>query len=53
MLAGREEDRLLFDHQRTLAGLLGFEETDTELGVEHFMQVYYRSALRSASSTKS
>ena len=44
MLTGREEDRLLFDHQRELARLWGF--TDGErLAVEQFMQVYYRWAL--------
>lgn len=41
-LAGRAEDRLLFDHQRALARLLGYEDTDTKLGVESFMQRYYR-----------
>lgn len=45
MLARREEDRLLFDHQRTLAKMFGYEDTNTRLGVERFMQVYYRSAL--------
>ncbi|WP_313516062.1 [protein-PII] uridylyltransferase [Pseudomonas sp.] len=42
MLAGRAEDRLLFDHQRRIAGLLGFEENDAKLAVERFMQKYYR-----------
>ena len=43
-LTGREEDRLLFDHQRELARMWGF--TDGErLAVEQFMQVYYRWAL--------
>ncbi len=45
MLAGREEDRLLFDHQRTLAKIFDYEDTDTQLGVERFMQLYYRSVL--------
>jgi [protein-PII] uridylyltransferase len=43
MITGREEDRLLFDHQRELAGLWGFEDGDT-LAVEQFMQLYYRWA---------
>jgi [protein-PII] uridylyltransferase len=43
MLTGREEDRLLFDHQRSLAALWGFEDGD-KLAVEQFMQLYYRSA---------
>ncbi|MBU30464.1 MAG: [protein-PII] uridylyltransferase, partial [Pseudomonadales bacterium] len=41
-LAGRAEDRLLFDHQRALAKLLGYEGTDSKLAVERFMQKYYR-----------
>jgi len=45
MVAGREEDRLLFDHQRTLSKIFGYEDTSTRLGVERFMQVYYRWAL--------
>ncbi len=43
MITGREEDRLLFDHQRELAGLWGFEDGDT-LAVEQFMHLYYRWA---------
>ena len=42
MVAGRAEDRLLFDHQRRLAGLLGYEASDSKLAVERFMQKYYR-----------
>jgi [protein-PII] uridylyltransferase len=42
MLAGRAEDRLLFDHQRKIASLLGFEDGDGKLAVERFMQKYYR-----------
>nr|WP_246386481.1 [protein-PII] uridylyltransferase [Litorivivens lipolytica] len=45
MLSEREEDRLLFDHQRTLAGRFGYEDDDARLAVEHFMQRYYRMAL--------
>ncbi len=44
MITGREEDRLLFDHQRTLAELWGFRDGD-RLAVEQFMQTYYRWAL--------
>ncbi|MHA7817088.1 MAG: [protein-PII] uridylyltransferase [Pseudohaliea sp.] len=44
LLAGREEDRLLFDHQRALARQWGFTD-DEKLAVEKFMQVYYRWAL--------
>ncbi len=42
MLAGRAEDRLLFDHQRNLAALLGYEDSDAKLAIERFMQKYYR-----------
>lgn len=42
-LAGREEDRLLFDHQRRLAQLWGFADGE-KLAVEQFMQQYYRWA---------
>jgi len=44
MITGREEDRLLFDHQRELARIWGFEDGD-KLAVEQFMQLYYRWAL--------
>ncbi|MEM1112434.1 MAG: [protein-PII] uridylyltransferase [Pseudomonadota bacterium] len=43
MITGREEDRLLFDHQRELAAMWGFEDGD-RLAVEQFMQIYYRWA---------
>jgi len=42
MLAGRAEDRLLFDHQSSVAALLGFEDPDTKRSIERFMQKYYR-----------
>ncbi len=43
--AGRPEERLLFDYQRALAARLGFEdEHEKNLGVEQFMQGYYRAA---------
>lgn len=45
MLTDREEDRLLFDHQRELASLWGLEDGTQKLAVEKFMQVYYRWAL--------
>lgn len=44
MITGREEDRLLFDHQRELARIWGFVDGD-KLAVEQFMQLYYRWAL--------
>ncbi|WEN16467.1 [protein-PII] uridylyltransferase [Rhodanobacter sp. AS-Z3] len=43
--AGRPEERLLFDYQRGLAERLGFEDEHAKnLGVEQFMQGYYRAA---------
>jgi len=44
-VAGRCEDRLLFDHQRTLAKLFGYRDDDARLAVERFMQQYYRWVL--------
>lgn len=46
VLTNRREDRVLFDYQRTLASQFGHEDDDTELGVEKFMQLYYKTALR-------
>ncbi|NCA69523.1 MAG: [protein-PII] uridylyltransferase [Sphingobacteriia bacterium] len=42
-LAGRREDRLLFDYQRTLAQQFGFEDGGNNLAVEQLMQQYYRT----------
>ncbi|MEX2468743.1 MAG: [protein-PII] uridylyltransferase [Pseudohongiellaceae bacterium] len=42
-LEGRCEDRLLFDKQRELARLFGYEDDDKSLGVEKLMQQYYRA----------
>ncbi|MCW8943156.1 MAG: [protein-PII] uridylyltransferase [Sedimenticola sp.] len=46
LLTDRREDRILFDYQCTLAAQFGFEDDAQELGVEKFMQQYYRTALR-------
>ena len=48
LLAGRHEERLSFDYQRTLAAEFGYQDTDKSLAVEQFMKRYYRavSALR-------
>ncbi|MGM0412069.1 MAG: [protein-PII] uridylyltransferase [Pseudomonadota bacterium] len=43
LLAGRREDRLLFEHQRTLAERFGYRDDDRRLAVEHFMKAYYRT----------
>jgi [protein-PII] uridylyltransferase len=44
-LAGRREDRLLFDHQTTLAKQFGFQDAQHSLAVEQFMQGYYRTVM--------
>ena len=46
LLAGRSEDRLLFDYQRQIAERLGFEDRENSLAVEQFMQLYYRTVMR-------
>ncbi|WP_386066383.1 [protein-PII] uridylyltransferase [Tahibacter sp. UC22_41] len=46
LLARRLEDRLLFDYQRELARRLGYEDEHADnLGVEQFMQDYFRAAM--------
>ncbi len=42
-ITGRREDRLLFDHQRTLAQRFGYTDHDHKLAVEWFMKDYYRT----------
>src|SRR5690606_15569018 len=44
LLAGRREDRVLFDLQPGLASLYGFEATRTRLASEILMQRYYWAA---------
>lgn len=43
MESGRNENRLLFDYQRTLAARFGYEDDKQRLGVEKFMKDYYRA----------
>jgi len=43
LLAGRREDRLLFDHQRALAERFGYRDGGPNLAVEQFMKRYYRT----------
>jgi [protein-PII] uridylyltransferase len=43
-LAGRREDRLVFDVQSALARELGFADTPTRRASEQLMQRYYRAA---------
>ena len=37
--------RLLFEHQRELARMFGYQDSDMRLAVEQFMKQYYRCAL--------
>jgi [protein-PII] uridylyltransferase len=46
LLAGRAEDRLLFDYQSEVAQRLGFTDQQNNLAVEQFMQSYYRAVMR-------
>jgi len=48
LIAGRGEDRLLFEFQRQIARHFGSEEStaDSNQGVEQFMQRYYRTVMR-------
>ncbi len=43
VLTGRREDALLFEHQRRVAQQFGYQDRDHNLGVEQFMQRYYRT----------
>lgn len=45
MLTRRSENRLLFDHQRAVADMLGYRDSNANLAVEKFMKRYYRVAL--------
>ena len=45
LLAGRREERLGFDHQKTLAAMLGLKDEHRDnLAVEQMMQAFFRSA---------
>ncbi|MGH1469679.1 MAG: [protein-PII] uridylyltransferase [Cellvibrionaceae bacterium] len=45
MIADRPEERLLFEYQRELATLFGYQDTDQSLAIEQFMHWYYRIVL--------
>ena len=45
LIAGRREDRLLFEYQRKLAKQFGYRDTPKHLAVEQFMKVYYRTIM--------
>ena len=44
-ITGRQEDRLLFDLQRKLAGMFGYAKTEGNQAIEAFMQNYYRTVI--------
>ena len=44
LVARKREERLRFDHQKTLAERLGYADTEVSLGVEQMMQGFYRAA---------
>ena len=44
-LAGRREDRLLFDYQKKIATEFGFTSGEHNLAIEQFMQQYYRTIM--------
>jgi len=44
-LAGRREDRLLFDYQKKIAAEFGFTSGEHNLAIEQFMQQYYRTIM--------
>lgn len=45
MIADRNENRLLFEHQSKLSDTLDYQDNDQKLGVEQMMQYYYRTVL--------
>ena len=44
LVVKRPEERLLFDHQKSLAELFGLKDTPDNLAVEQLMQEFFRSA---------
>ncbi len=46
MLTGRDENRLLFDHQKDVAKMMGFENNENQLAVEQMMKRFYCSVRR-------
>jgi [protein-PII] uridylyltransferase len=45
MIAGRSENRLLFDYQRQVALMFGYTDSKASRAVEHLMKAYYRAAM--------
>jgi len=46
MINNKREDRLLLDHQRSLASFFGLKDQKGKLAVEQFMGQYYRIAMQ-------
>lgn len=44
-ITGKREDRLLFEHQKTVAKWLAYEDQENKLAVEQMMQRYYRAVM--------
>lgn len=44
-LNGRAEDRLLFDHQRSISAHFGYHDNNGTLAIEQFMQKYFRAVM--------
>ncbi len=44
-VAGKREERLLFEHQKIIAQWLGFEDSPEKLAVEQLMQPYYQAVM--------
>lgn len=44
LVANRREERLLFDHQKALAALMGLQDEEGNLAVEQMMQGFFRAA---------
>ncbi|MFZ5562152.1 MAG: [protein-PII] uridylyltransferase [Pseudomonadota bacterium] len=45
MIAGRSENRLLFDYQRQVALMFGYTDSNANRAVEQLMKAYYRAAM--------
>jgi [protein-PII] uridylyltransferase len=45
MIAGRSENRLLFDYQRQVALMFGYADSNANRAVEQLMKAYYRAAM--------
>ncbi|MEC8011996.1 MAG: [protein-PII] uridylyltransferase [Pseudomonadota bacterium] len=44
LIVKRDENRLLFNYQKSVADMLGFKDSEGNRAVEHFMKTYYRHA---------